>query len=75
MSIKFVFFFYINICCSKFSAYQPPPPPTDPWPKVPATKPPPQPDTPDWDEVDAHNISKTSTKVFIFHIILIKTEL
>lgn len=28
-------------------AYQPPPPPVDPWPKVPAAKPPPE---PDWDD-------------------------
>lgn len=36
-------------------AYQPPPPPSDPWPKVPIAKPPPE---PDWDETDAHKEDK-----------------
>lgn len=49
--------------CDYYRAYQPPPPPTDPWPKVPVAKPPPE---PDWDEVDAQNNVDKSVKVFNF---------
>lgn len=41
-------------------AYQPPPPPSDPWPKPPAAKPPPE---PDWDEVDAQKETEKPLKV------------
>lgn len=44
----------------KSRAYQPPPPPSDPWPKPPAVKPPPE---PNWDEVDAQKETDKSVKV------------
>lgn len=46
-----------------YRAYQPPPPPVDPWPKVPAAKPPPE---PDWDdEIVTQKESEKPSKVMI----------